>query len=82
MHLADLQLLSVPYISNLARKFPFFLRRKSERKITFSQFEKALELVAAKKYPGDPDGVSKLRERISAGKGPVAVGTTVREEEI
>ena len=47
------------------------------RKITFSQFEDALKLIAEKKYPGDADGLSKLEEKIVAGKGPTTQGATV-----
>ena len=54
---------------------------KSERKITFAQFQKALELVAQKKYPGDGNGYKKLVDKVVSGKGPVAAGTTVSMED-
>ena len=54
------------------------VRRKTERKINFEQFQKALELVAEKKY-GNKDSVGKLKEKITAGKGPGTSGATVRE---
>ena len=49
---------------------------KTERKIGFASFKKALELCAEKKY-GNKDQVQKLIDAICAGKGPVAVGATV-----
>ena len=49
---------------------------KTERKIGFESFKKALELCAEKKY-GSKDDVQKLIDKICAGKGPVAVGATV-----
>lgn len=50
---------------------------KSDRKITFDQFNDALKLLAEKKYPGDPNGVNKLSEKITSGSGPSAHGVTV-----
>lgn len=50
---------------------------KTERKITFEQFKKALALCAEKKY-GSKDEVGKLIEKICAGKGPGTSGATVR----
>ena len=61
---------------------PFLLCRKAERKITFAQFQNALKLVAEKKYPGDKGGYRKLVDKIVAGKGPVAAGTTVSVEDV
>jgi hypothetical protein len=52
------------------------VKPKSERKITFAQFEEALKLMAEKKYPGDAEGLSKLKEKILEGKGPQAHGVT------
>ena len=49
---------------------------KTERKINFSQFKKALELCAEKKY-GSKDDVGKFIEKICAGKGPATSGATV-----
>lgn len=51
--------------------------RKTERKINFSQFKKALELCAEKKY-GSKGDVGKLIGKICTGKGPGTSGTTVR----
>ena len=52
--------------------------RKTERKITFEQFQDALKLVAEKKYPGDPSAVKKLTAKLTSGsKGPVTAGATV-----
>ncbi len=34
------------------------------------QFQKAMALVAEKKYPGDTDGVKKLEGKMIDGKGP------------
>ena len=55
-----------------------FVHSKTDRKINFAQFQKALELVAEKKYPGDGEGVQKLKDKIAAGKGPGKSGVTVR----
>jgi len=52
------------------------VKPKSERKITFAQFEEALKLMAEKKYPGDAEALSKLKAKITEGKGPVAHGVT------
>lgn len=49
---------------------------KTERKIGFAGFKKALALCAEKKY-GSKEDVQKLIDKICAGKGPVAVGATV-----
>ena len=54
---------------------PFF--SKVERKITFSQFLKALKLVAEKKYPGDAEGMAELEREIISGKGPKTIETKV-----
>ena len=43
---------------------------KTERKIGFESFKKALELCAEKKY-GSKGDVQKLIDKICAGKGPV-----------
>jgi hypothetical protein len=56
-----------------------FTHSKTDRKINFGQFQKALELVAEKKYPGDGEGLKKLKDKIAAGKGPGTSGVTVRE---
>lgn len=53
------------------------LIRKTERKVTFKQFQEAVKLLAEKKYPGDPSGLSKLTTKITSGKGPTTSGTTV-----
>ena len=52
---------------------------KTDRKISFAQFQKALQLIAEKKYPGDGDGLKKLKDKISVGKGPGTSGITVRD---
>ncbi|XP_073233053.1 tubulin polymerization-promoting protein family member 2-like [Porites lutea] len=51
------------------------VKSKTERKINFSQFKKALELCAEKKY-GSKDDLGKLIEKICAGKGPATSGAT------
>ncbi|KXJ10832.1 tubulin polymerization-promoting protein family member 2 [Exaiptasia diaphana] len=51
------------------------VKSKTERKITFKQFKVALELCAEKKY-GKKEDVSKLIEKICAGKGPGTSGAT------
>ena len=57
-----------------------FFCSKTDRKINYEQFCDALKLFADKKYPGDPDGVGKLRRKLTEGKGPQAVGVTVSYE--
>ena len=52
--------------------------RKSTRKIRFEQFEVALKLIAAKKFPGDAEGYEKLQKLILKGCGPKQSKTTVR----
>jgi hypothetical protein len=54
------------------------VKGKTDRKISFEQFKKALKLVAEKKYPGDADGYNKVVSLISSGSGPLERGTTVR----
>lgn len=56
-----------------------FIHSKTDRKITFEQFQKALVLVAEKKYGQGEDGVKKLKDKIAAGKGPGTSGVTVRD---
>lgn len=51
--------------------------RKSERKITFEQFQDALIMIAEKKYRGERDPLALLESKIMAGKGPSVSGTTV-----
>ena len=50
---------------------------KTDRKITYKQFQEAVNLMAAIKYPGDKDAAAKLEEKITQGKGPKAVNATV-----
>ncbi|XP_068704850.1 tubulin polymerization-promoting protein family member 3-like [Montipora foliosa] len=45
------------------------VKSKTERKIGFESFKKALELCAEKKY-GSKDDVQKLIDKVCAGKGP------------
>lgn len=52
------------------------VKPKSERKITYAQFEEAVKLMAEKKYPGDPEAFDKLKAKIIEGKGPAAHGVT------
>ena len=49
---------------------------KTDRKINFSQFKKALELCAEKKY-GSKDDLQKFIDKVCAGKGPGTSGATV-----
>lgn len=56
-----------------------YVRSKTERKMKLEQFEVALGLLAEKKYPGQPDGVEKIKARIATGSGPLTHGVTVRE---
>ena len=52
---------------------------KSERKITFDQFQEAVKLLAETKYPGDPKGFEKITTKLTSSKsGPVTAGATVR----
>ena len=45
--------------------------RKTDRKITFKQFEEAVGLLAEKKYPGAPNGLAKITALITSSKtGP------------
>ena len=52
------------------------LPRKTERKITFKQFEDALKLLAEKKY-GSASDVGKLESVILKTEGPKTSGATV-----
>ncbi|ESO04555.1 hypothetical protein HELRODRAFT_135395, partial [Helobdella robusta] len=52
------------------------VKPKTERKITYAQFEEALKLMAAKKYPGAEDGLEKLKGAMLQGKGPAVHGVT------
>jgi hypothetical protein len=52
------------------------VKAKTERKINYKQFEAALKLMAEKKYPGDDDGLQKLKAKIMDSGGPVARGVT------
>jgi len=47
------------------------------RKINYKQFEAALKMMAEKKYPGDEEGLEKLKAKILETGGPVAHGVTV-----
>ena len=59
--------------------YPYYCS-KSERKITFDQFQEALKLLAETKYPGDPKGFEKITTKLTSSKsGPVTAGATVRE---
>lgn len=51
------------------------VKAKTDRKINFCQFKKALELCAEKKYRGKED-VQKLIDLICTGKGPGTSGAT------
>ena len=54
---------------------------KTERKITFGQFQDALKLVAETKYPGDPKGYEKITTKLTSSKaGPTTAGATVRRQ--
>lgn len=52
------------------------VKAKTERKITYHQFEEALKMMAEKKYPGDEGGLDKLKALISEAKGPELHGAT------
>lgn len=52
------------------------VKPKTERKITFAQFQEALKLLAEKKFPGCADGLEKLQTKMLEGKGPMAHGVT------
>ena len=63
--------------STLTCSYPFTCR-KTERKITFEQFQEALKLLAETKYPGDAGGLKKITSKLtSTGSGPVTAGATV-----
>lgn len=51
------------------------VKSKTDRKIRFDGFKKALELCAEKKY-GNRSEVQKLIDKICSGKGPATVGAT------
>lgn len=47
------------------------VKAKTDRKITFKQFEEAVGLLAEKKYPGAPNGLAKITALITSSKtGP------------
>lgn len=46
--------------------------------MTLGQFEAAVDMLAEKKYPGDPDGVRKIRTKLTSGAGPTTHGATVQ----
>ena len=50
---------------------------KSERKITYEQFEVAVGLLAEKKYPGVANGLERIRVKLTSGSGPSTHGATV-----
>ncbi|XP_047138925.1 tubulin polymerization-promoting protein family member 2 [Hydra vulgaris] len=52
------------------------VKSKTERKITYHQFEDGVKLMAEKKYPGDAEGYNKLKDLINSGSGPTASGVT------
>lgn len=52
------------------------VKPKSERKITFAQFQEALKLLAEKKFPGATDALQKLHAKMLEGGGPLAHGVT------
>ena len=69
---------SIRHVRKLTRSAPIpYARSKTERKMTLEQFEVALGFLAEKKYPGQPDGVEKLKARIATGSGPLTHGVTV-----
>ena len=51
--------------------------RKTERKINFHQFKVTMELIAAKKYGDDPEGLTKLHQALKLSKGPQSSSTVV-----
>ena len=55
----------------------FIIFSKTERKISYTEFNEAVTLMAKKKYPGDADGVGKLIAKMTTGKGPQVHGVTV-----
>lgn len=58
------------------------VKPKNERRINFSQFKVACDLLADKKYPNDPERLQKLYAKIFAAQGPVAVGTKAENDAI
>ena len=50
--------------------------RKTERKLAMEQFEVAVELLGAKKYPGDPRATDKIRSKLTSAPN-THPGTTV-----
>jgi len=54
----------------------YLLYSKSERKITYEQFEVAVGLLAEKKYPGVANGLERIRVKLTSGSGPSTHGAT------
>ena len=57
--------------------FPVILFSKSERKMTFEQFEVAVGLLAEKKYSGAANGLERIKVKLLSGSGPTTHGATV-----
>ena len=54
-----------PRLVTIAAVYFDILCRKMERKLTVHQFEKAVKMVADKKYPGDPKGLEKIQSKLT-----------------
>jgi len=52
------------------------IKAKTERKITYKQFQAGLQLIADKKYPNDPEAREKLEAKILEAGGPGKSGVT------
>lgn len=50
---------------------------KSERKMTFEQFEVAVGLLAEKKYSVAANGLERIKVKLLSGSGPTTHGATV-----
>ena len=57
--------------------FSVILFSKSERKMTFEQFEVAVGLLAEKKYAGAANGLERIKVKLLSGSGPTTHGATV-----
>ena len=46
--------------------------------MSLPDFHVAVDMLAGKKYPGDPSGAEKIRAKLTSVEGPSIDGTTVK----
>ena len=46
--------------------------------MSLADFHVAVDMLAGKKYPGDPSGAEKIRAKLTSVEGPSIDGTTVK----